>query len=1429
MKLQPTLKQGRSARALRWATLCLALVATLTMQPKGAEASTYQSLYTFQGYAGAFGGGVIPGDVILAADGNAYGVTLAGGANNAGDVYKLSATGIFTELHTFSGTDGSSPVGAPIRTGSGDLYGVTQSGGAHSFGTVYKITSSGTFSVLHAFAGADGGQPVRIILAADGNYYGVTVNGGSSNNGTIFKMTPSGQLTSLYSFAGGTDGFYPDDLIQGSDGNLYGTTQIGGPGSNGSNGNGIVFKYVIGGTKSLVFAFYYDSGLGYSPYGALPEAIIQGRDGNLYGTAFGGHNNTGVAFKLTTAGVITVLYTFPGSTTASPTGKLAETPDGSHYGVTAGCCPLRTFGALYKIDSSGVFTQLYQFNYYDSAANGGQPRSGLSLGIDGNLYGTMTEGGLSGAGTVFRATTAGAITPLYMFSGLADGSQPNTVLRAQNGDLIGTTSQGGPTNQGTIFKFSQGSESVLYPFLNSKYGANPATLLLAANGNYYGVTQAGGTNSFGTIFEWSATGTYSTLYSFTGAADGGAPAGLIQGDDGNLYGFTTKPAGIFRYSLTSGFNFLRATGSLLPTAIYEASDRNLYVTLVPTGFSSLTTELARIGLTGGPLTTVYTFPDQYQINSMVQGTDGLLYATTSNGGPALSGSMFSLPFSGSQTPTALLWLDGASNYTPGALAVTNGGQVVGTLQPGNGIGGQVISVVASHGVSPIFQLPATVGGTNVADGGDGNIYSVTGPGNTLFELSGALPVVSGLRAIPISATVGSSITLSGFSTAGLSSVKFNGTNASFTINSQGAATTVVPVGATSGHVTATTTAGPQQSAQSFVVLTGSAPVVDTFTPDGGPVGSSIVLAGSGLKKITAVTVGGASATFSAQSDTQATVTVPNAQSGSIVITSPGGSWATSTFFVTPEIDNFQPRGAAVGSTVTISGQAFNNVQAVTFGGTSALYVVTSSQQILATVPPGAASGDIDVTTASGDAEYVGQFAVGTMARRHQALLPFRFSGFQPKLATASWPIGISDGGALNGNQPVDLAMVLRDRQADQLVSLVEAQTKFGTQLRGKFLNPATANAYFSTPLSNYARVLTTLRRAGFVITGQYRNRKLVDVRGSASTVDRFFATKLHRVLQSGEGWRYASSTLPTIPAILLPDVETVIGINNFVVAESAVAPARQPSVYPSYRVPLVPRAPLRSPTLTYPLNGGVAAKIVIGDIVNSVPSIGDVLLFGSRNGLNLTRSRISTTIVDGSGPLLALSEAATIDAETILAVAPTSQVRDYLVPEFTAKNLVDAVNSAADEGTVDQLHVNIALCSVSGSAMLATIDAIAQRAAAGGIPLVMPANLTPAKCPGLDQATARQSLSHVLFVEAARSYAIRQPQPHIMADVGLNVTSRPYFTYWFGGVPVMIAPQAAAVPAFAFVATLARSPRMGISLKQSLQEGLQRTIEVDLK
>jgi uncharacterized repeat protein (TIGR03803 family) len=348
-------------------------------------------------------------------------------------------------LHSFQNTDGARPGGRLIEGREGNFYGTTSGDSNHS-GTVFRITANGELTTLVNFNEVLGRVSYAgLVQVSNGDFYGTTTGG----NGTIFKFTPGAAFTTLVSF-NAPDGRSPSPtLLAATDGSFYGTTHAGGAAGDWF-GSGTVFKMTSDGALTTLVDFALHEG--YAPNGG----VIEGRDGNFYGTTmWGGTHGAGTVFKMTPAGELITLASFDPADGHWPQAPLVEGSDGNFYGTTAGGSPALPpspfwdtyLGTIFRITPDGELTRLVRFD----GTNGAQPaRAGLILGSDGNFYGTTQSGG--GNGTVYRMTPDGVLTTLVYFN-RANGTDPLAgVIEGRDGHLYGTTVLGGVYNRGTVFR-----------------------------------------------------------------------------------------------------------------------------------------------------------------------------------------------------------------------------------------------------------------------------------------------------------------------------------------------------------------------------------------------------------------------------------------------------------------------------------------------------------------------------------------------------------------------------------------------------------------------------------------------------------------------------------------------------------------------------------------------------------------------------------------------------------------------------------------------------------------------------------------------------------------------------------------------------------------------------------------------------------------
>jgi uncharacterized repeat protein (TIGR03803 family) len=379
--------------------------------------------------------------------------------------YRAQPAAVLTTLYSFQiyTEPAQFPSSALVLGRDGNLYGTAHGNISHQkdYGTVFMITTNGVLTNLYYFTdGDDGALPsTSLLLSRDGSFYGTTSEGGTNAYyGTVFQVTTNGMLTSLYSFQGGTNvGPADGPLVQGSDGNLYGAA-AGGVINQFGVGNGALFKMAPDGALTMLY-FFTNGFDGRYPGGAYFDArypcggLVQGSDGNFYGTAYqGGTNGAGTVFKVTTNGTFTSLYSFAGANDGTfPSGTLALGPDGSFYG-TASYGGTNGSGTIFKITADGALTPLYSFTGGD---DGAQPTAPLLLGSDGNFYGTTASAGNGyGVGTIFKIDTNGTLTTVYTFTNGADGGEPSPLIQASDGSFYGVAGSGGLGGAGTVFRLA---------------------------------------------------------------------------------------------------------------------------------------------------------------------------------------------------------------------------------------------------------------------------------------------------------------------------------------------------------------------------------------------------------------------------------------------------------------------------------------------------------------------------------------------------------------------------------------------------------------------------------------------------------------------------------------------------------------------------------------------------------------------------------------------------------------------------------------------------------------------------------------------------------------------------------------------------------------------------------------------------------------
>jgi uncharacterized repeat protein (TIGR03803 family) len=390
---------------------------------------------------------------------------LQGAYPRLGGNYKL--------LYSFTASpDGFQPA-ASLTDVKGLLYGTTDAGGANNAGTVFKITTSGAENVVYSFKGGnDGKYPFSNLVYVNGTFYGTTQRGGDLQCnpygcGTVFAVSTSGKERVLYRFKGGHDGSDPLAGLLWLNGYLYGTATGGGGGCSGG-GCGVVFAVSTAGKEQVVYKFK-----GGVHDGETPEANLIAINGTLYGTTYAGGSHScglgsgcGVVFSVSRTGNERVVHDFSGVDGANPESGLII-KNGTLYGTTvwggSGSCNggegYHGCGTVFSITPSGDEHVVYNFKggVYGITAN---PQGAL-VAIKDSLYGATRSGGSCQCGTVFRVSTSGHERVIYKFKGAPDGAYPSGGLMLVADQLYGTTQNGGsscisfaPRGCGTVFRIS---------------------------------------------------------------------------------------------------------------------------------------------------------------------------------------------------------------------------------------------------------------------------------------------------------------------------------------------------------------------------------------------------------------------------------------------------------------------------------------------------------------------------------------------------------------------------------------------------------------------------------------------------------------------------------------------------------------------------------------------------------------------------------------------------------------------------------------------------------------------------------------------------------------------------------------------------------------------------------------------------------------
>ena len=514
----------------------------------------------------------------------------------------------YTDIHDFVETDGccANYPSMMAQGQDGNIYGTTTSGGTLGAGNIFRLTPSGTFTVIYNFTGSNGdgeGPQGGLALGFDGNFYGTTYQGGTGHAGTIFKVTPSGAETVLYAFTNGNDGgFARTPPVQARDGNLYGIS--------GTGTTPALYKLTPAGAFSIIAA---------SPSQSF-STLVAATDGNLYGmTQYGGTFNRGTVFQVALSGKkpkLKIIHSFDCTKEGcGPNGGLMQGSDGNLYGTATGGGS-GSGGTVFQVTTKGKVTTLYNFDA-QNPVNGSLPYGGLVQGSDGLLYGAASTGGSTGLGTFFRLTTKGTnFTVLHNFDTPSGDTPLSTPLLHTNGTIYGMTSHGGShAAYGTIYTINAGLSAFVEQFVNYSGKVGDSVALLGQGfSNATGVNFGTGAGSFVASTDNYLTATVQTNDT-TGKITVLEPGGNLSTPQNynvipTISGFKPPSGPVGTQVVISGTSFKQTTtvtfGGVKATAFSIDSDSQVTAT-VPTGAKT-----GKIGITtkGGKATSKSSFTVQ---------------------------------------------------------------------------------------------------------------------------------------------------------------------------------------------------------------------------------------------------------------------------------------------------------------------------------------------------------------------------------------------------------------------------------------------------------------------------------------------------------------------------------------------------------------------------------------------------------------------------------------------------------------------------------------------------------------------------------------------------------------------------------------------------------------------------------------------------
>jgi uncharacterized repeat protein (TIGR03803 family) len=504
-------------------------------------------------------------------------------------------------------------------------------------------------------------------------------------------------------------------------------------------------------------------------------AVAQGRDGDMYATSPYGGTDYGTLFKFTPSGTVSIVNDSPigyfvvSGVTLGTDGNLYGTDQDG--GPSGGGCGFAGCGQIYKVTPAGAETVLY--NFTNTAGDGYDPQSAPIQATNGKFYGTTPYSAGNYISVAYSITSAGAFSTVHTFANSEGQNVYAGFVQGSDGNLYGVAQTQGANGFGTIFKMTTaGVVTVLHSF-DAVDGENPYyPLIQASDGNFYGVANGGTGDGAGVIFKITPSGTYTVLHNFVMATEGGNPSSsLVQATDGKLYGVTPS------------------WGPLNGGTIYSIT-------------------------TSGTFSVLYSFDgtdvtNGYEPSSpLKQNTNGKLYGETYYGGTATVCNIFGcgVIYSLDMGLKAFVSLESTSGKEGVKVNILGQGFTSTSVVKFGGTTATAVTRSGSTFLTATVPAAALTASVTVATGKttltSSQTFKVT-PTQTTFA--------------PPSGPVGTSVTITGTGLLQTSKVTFNKVSATFTVVSDTEVTATVPTGATTGKVALTTKGGSATSTTSFTV------------------------------------------------------------------------------------------------------------------------------------------------------------------------------------------------------------------------------------------------------------------------------------------------------------------------------------------------------------------------------------------------------------------------------------------------------------------------------------------------------------------------------------------------------------------------------------------------------------------------------------